>query len=136
MLVRKKEPPILIFLNLYVTFNKIHGSIWQLNFEAQSLSCKLSFSLLDFNLFEKKFLKWNCFFFLKNFHFWAITSIFWRICLQTRLIYNFRFPIWKKIMIGTPVKFPIRKFTPDWQSVPTDNKRQHLVYPRFFQSSR
>ena len=27
LLVREKEPPILIFLNLYVTFNKIHGSI-------------------------------------------------------------------------------------------------------------
>ena len=56
-IIREKEPPILRFLNLYLTFNKIHGSIWQLTFESQSLCCKISFFLPDFNLFEKKSLK-------------------------------------------------------------------------------
>ena len=28
LLVREKEPSVLTFLNLYVTLNEIHGSIW------------------------------------------------------------------------------------------------------------
>ena len=103
-IIREKEPPILRFLNLYLTFNKIHGSIWQLTFESQSLSCKLSFFLPDFNLFEKKSLKWNCFFFLKSSNFWAITPVFWRICLQTDL--QFQIPNLENIYDRHSSKIP------------------------------
>ena len=53
LLVREKEPPILIFLNIYLTLNGVHGSIWELNFVSLSFPCKFSFFLLDFDLLEK-----------------------------------------------------------------------------------
>ena len=35
-----------------------------------------------------------------------ITSIFRRVCLQTRLMYNFRFPVWNKINDRHSSKIP------------------------------
>ena len=99
LLVRGKKPPVLTFLNLYVTLNGIDGSIWyfvQLNFISLPLFYKCFLFLTGFWLAWKKVLQWNCFF-LKCSHFCAVTSILWQTCLHTRLIYNFRFPIWNKI---------------------------------------
>ena len=94
----------------------------------------------NFDLLEKTSFSEAAF--LKSSHFCAITSIFWQIYLQSRLIYNFRFtkflyrPDWFaisdsrsgiKFMIGTPVKFPISNIIRDRWSDPTDNKRHHLV---------
>ena len=64
-------------------------------------------------------------FFLKSPLFCGITSSFWRVCLQTRLLYNFRFQIWNKIHDRYSL---ITNFIPDRWNLPTDNKRQHLVY--------
>ena len=61
------------------------------------------------------------FFFLKSSHFCAITSISWRIYLQTRLVYNFRFPIWNKIHDRHSCKILNQELyswsvkCPDWQ---------------------
>ena len=81
---KEKEPPILTFLNLYVTLHEIHGKIWWLNSVSLASSCNLSFFLLDFDFLEKTSFSETFLFFL--------TSIFGQICLQTRLIYNLRFP--------------------------------------------
>ena len=44
----------------------------------------------------KKIPSVKLFFFRKSSHFCAITSILWQICLQTGLIYDFRFLSWNK----------------------------------------
>ena len=51
--------------------------------------------LTGFWLAWKKILRWKCFF-LKSSHFCAITLVFWQICLQNKLSYNFRLPSWDK----------------------------------------
>ena len=84
----------------------------------------------------KKIFRRNYYLFLKSSHFCAILSIFWRLYLQTRLIYNFRFPVHNKFMISTSLKFLIRSFILDQWSVQTNNTVQYLVYPRSFKCSR
>ena len=96
LLVREKELLIWAFMNLYLTLHKIHGSIWQLNFVSLPSLCKLSCKQ-NFDLFEKKSFNETVFSFLKSSQFCTITSTLRWICLQTRLMYNFRFPVWKKI---------------------------------------
>ena len=46
---------------------------------------------------KKKSFSETVFSFLKSSQFCTITSTLRWICLQTRLMYNFRFPVWKKI---------------------------------------
>ena len=131
LLVREKEPPILTFINFMWPYMK-----FMVAFVSLPSSCKLSFILLDFNLLEKKsFIE--TVFFLNISHFCVTTSIFWRTCLQTRLIYNFRLPIWNKIRDRHSSKIPDQELCsrsvkcPDWH-----NKRQYLVYTWLFQGSR
>ena len=133
-LVREKEPQILTFLNLYVTLNGIQGRIWLLNFVSLPLSCKLSFFLLDLDLLEKNSLS-EAVFFSKELSLLRNNINFLTSCLQTILINNSRFPIWDKVHDDAPVKFPIKKFIPDRQSAPSDNKKQYLVYIQFSQES-
>ena len=96
-----------------------------------SLSCKFSYFLLDFDLLEKK-TSVKLFSFLKSSHFCTITSIFWQTCLQAKLIYNLRFPIWNKIHDQHPSKIPDQElFIPDRWSITTDNNRPHLIIHGF-----
>ena len=103
--VREKGPPILTFINLYVT---IHDSIWPLNlvyFVSRPSSYQLSFIYGNLTSL-KKTPSMKLLFCLKSSHLCAITSIFCRVCLQTRLIYSFRLQIWNKIHDHHSSKIP------------------------------
>ena len=103
--VREKEPPILTFFNLYVTLHEIHDSIWPLNFVSRPSSYQLSFIYGNLTSL-KKTSSMKLLFCLKSSHLCAITSIFCRVCLQTRLIYSFRLQIWNKIHDHHSSKIP------------------------------
>lgn len=86
----------------------------------------------------KKLLGETILFFLKNSNFYAVT-FFWRICLKSRMIYNFRILDSQsriKFTSSTSVKFSIRNFIPGRWGAQTDKKRQHLVYPQYSKGSR
>ena len=93
-----------------MTLHEIHGSLWKLSFISVPSSCKLFFFLLDFDTLETKNLLMGQLYFLKSFHFCKKTSIFWRNCLQTRLVYNFSLPIWNKIHHRHSSKIPDSNF--------------------------
>ena len=114
--------------------------------------------LTGFWLSWKNILQWN-FFIFSNINFRTNMSAnqtdlqfeISKICLQTKLIYNLRFPKFIcrrdwftasvsqtgiKFIVRTPAKFLIRNFIPNWRSVSTDNKRYYLVYLTFYQGGR